>query len=43
MKMNRVLALVAITTVASASAALADDASDKAAVAKQIGSGSRLL
>jgi hypothetical protein len=38
MKKNTVLALFAILTAASASAALADDASDKAAVAKQIGS-----
>jgi uncharacterized membrane protein YkoI len=38
MKRNAVLALFAILTVASASAALADDASDKAAVAKRIGS-----
>src|SRR5450631_3034780 len=38
MKKNTVLALVAIMTAVSASAALADDASDKAAVAKQIGS-----
>jgi hypothetical protein len=36
--MKKVLALVAIMAAASASAALADDASDKAAVAKQIGS-----
>jgi Peptidase propeptide and YPEB domain len=37
MKTNTLLALVAIMTV-SATAALADEASDKAAVAKQIGS-----
>jgi hypothetical protein len=37
MKKNSVLACVAIITTASASISLADDASDKAAVAKQIG------
>src|SRR6266571_794647 len=38
MKKNTVLALVAIITAVGASAVHADDASDKAAVAKQIGS-----
>ena len=38
MKRNTVLALVVIMTAASASAALADDAADKAALAKQISS-----
>ena len=38
MNRNTVLGLIIIMTTASASAALADDAADKAAVAKQIGS-----
>jgi hypothetical protein len=38
MKTNTILACVAIMATASVSSALADDASDKAAVAKQIGS-----
>jgi hypothetical protein len=38
MNRNTVLSLIVIVTTASASAALADDAADKAAVAKQIGS-----
>jgi hypothetical protein len=38
MKTNTILACVAIMATASVSSALADDAADKAAVAKQIGS-----
>jgi len=38
MKTNAILACLAILAMASASSAVADDASDKAAVAKQIGS-----
>jgi hypothetical protein len=38
MKANAILACVAILAAASVSSALADDASDKAAVAKQISS-----